>query len=45
MDLPGFIIFKIVLVALAMGYAVREMIVMRRDLRKIREEREGRGGD
>ncbi|MCC3750959.1 MAG: hypothetical protein LLP51_06150 [Halorhodospira halophila] len=40
MDLPGFIIFKLALVALAMAYAVREIVIMRRDLRQIREERE-----
>ncbi|MFP4129141.1 MAG: hypothetical protein ACLFSJ_00200 [Halorhodospira sp.] len=42
MDLAGFIIFKLVLVALAMGYALREVIKMRRELRQIREERERR---
>ncbi len=39
MELPGFIIFKLVLVGLAMAYAVREVIKMRRELRCMREER------
>ncbi|MFP4647854.1 MAG: hypothetical protein ACLFMS_01460 [Halorhodospira sp.] len=45
MDVPGFIIFKLVLVGLAMAYALREVITMRRDLRRMREEREARERD
>ncbi len=42
MELPAFIVFKVVLAGLAMAYGIQQVIAMRRDLRRSRKDR-GKG--